>query len=116
MKTDPALRDLWLKHGCPKKMVIHVGSEVYYLDEGEQTPDFLANPPNWANQAKGVNNLQVHSGVTDSLVPVTRNCEHCHKPFVPKRDTERFDSPRCRVAAYRKRKGEEIYARLGVRI
>ena len=47
-------------------------------------------------------------------VPVTRACEHCHQPFVPARDTQRFDFPSCRVAAYRKRKGEEIYARLGL--
>jgi len=41
-------------------------------------------------------------------------CKWCKHPFRRARVDQEYDSVRCRKAAYRKRKGEEIYARLGL--
>jgi hypothetical protein len=61
------------------------------------------------------NKLQAELALPDMAVPGTLSCERCGSPFVPVRATGRFCSPRCRVAAYKKRKGEELYARSELR-
>lgn len=33
----------------------------------------------------------------------TRNCDHCEQPYTAKRDTSKFCTRRCRVAAHRAR-------------
>jgi hypothetical protein len=39
------------------------------------------------------------------LQPVYRPCEHCGKPFAPRRTTARFCSPKCRVYHHRRHAG-----------
>lgn len=119
MKTEPALRDLWLKHGCPKKMVVHVDGETFYLDEGEQTPDFLANPPKWANPSLQVVD-SARTGKPKLAFRIAKAaesdakgwCPVCGKQFVPIRSTGVYCTPHCRKNAYKKRQAQRLLARL----
>lgn len=61
------------------------------------------------------NKLQARNPSPGTLTPGDAFCKWCKRPFRPSRPNQVYDFPRCRTAAYKKRKGEELYARSELR-
>jgi len=110
---DPEVRaklmNLWMQHGCPNKLTIHVREKTAILVNGAVT--WLGTPEKLVKRKK----IEAELASPDIAISGTLNCERCGTPFVPLRVTGKFCSPRCRKAAHKKRKGAEIYARSELR-
>ncbi len=94
---DHILRDLWLKHGCPEKMMIHVrktGETIILLDglpRAQNTGD--GHSPATSKPESGVR----------QPVTLTRTCKACTNEFSAKRINAQFYSHSCRKKFNRER-------------
>ena len=96
---DHVLRDLWLKHGCPERMTIHVRktAETIVLLNGLLVTDNAENNPLSMLTSKAQKcELRVGQPGTDN-----RRCKMCQSEFYSKRKDAKYCSPRCRRKAVR---------------
>ena len=96
---DHILRDLWLKHGCPERMTIHVRKtgETIQLINGLPVTDNVEKNPLSMNISKAQKRrLRVGQPVTDN-----RRCKICQSEFSSTRRDAKYCSPRCRQKAVR---------------
>jgi hypothetical protein len=96
---DHILRDLWLKHGCPERMTIHVRKtgETIRLINGLPVTDNAKNSPLLMHISKAQKRrLRVGQPVTDN-----RRCKICQSEFSSTRKDAKYCSPRCRQKAVR---------------
>jgi hypothetical protein len=101
---DHILRDLWLKHGCPERMTIHVRKtgETIRLINGLPVTDNAKNSPLLMHISKAQKRrLRVGQPVTDN-----RRCKICQSEFSSTRKDAKYCSPRCRQKAVRLRTAE----------
>ena len=94
---DHILRDLWLKHGCPERMTIHVRKtgETIRLIKGLLVTDNAENSPLLVRISKAQKpGLMVRQPVTDN-----RRCKICQNEFSSTRNDAKYCSPRCRQKA-----------------
>ncbi len=97
---DHILRDLWLKHGCPEKMMIHVrktGETIILLDglpRAQNTGD--GHSPATSKPESGVR----------QPVTLTCICTACRREFSAKRMNAQFCSERCRKSFNREREAK----------
>ena len=101
---DHILRDLWLKHGCPERMTIHVRKtgETIRLINGLPVTDNAKNSPLSMHISKAQKRrLRVGQPVTDN-----RRCKICQSEFSSTRKDAKYCSPRCRQKAVRLRTAE----------
>jgi hypothetical protein len=97
--SDHILRDLWLKHGCPERMTIHVRKtgETIRLINGLPVTDNAQNSPLSMHISKAQKRqLRVRQPVTDN-----RRCKICQSEFSSTRNDAKYCSPRCRQKAAR---------------
>jgi predicted nucleic acid-binding Zn ribbon protein len=93
------LRDLWLKHGCPERMMIHVRKtgETIQLVNGLPVTDNAENSPLSMHTSKAQKRrLRVGQPVTGN-----RRCKICQSKFSSIRKDAKYCSPRCRQKAVR---------------
>jgi hypothetical protein len=101
---DHILRDLWLKHGCPERMTIHVRKtgETIRLINGLPVTDNAKISPLLMHVSKAQKRrLRVGQPVTDN-----RRCKICQSEFSSTRKDAKYCSPRCRQKAVRLRTAE----------
>jgi hypothetical protein len=101
---DHILRDLWLKHGCPERMTIHIRKtgETIRLINGLPVTDNAENNPLSMRILKAQKRqLRVGQPVTDN-----RRCKICQSEFSSTRKDAKYCSPRCRQKAVRLRTAE----------
>jgi hypothetical protein len=101
---DHILRDLWLKHGCPERMTIHVRKtgETIRLINGLHVTDNAENNPLSMHVSKAQKRrLRVEQPVTDNQC-----CKICQSEFSSTRKDTKYCSPRCRQKAVRQRRTE----------
>ena len=101
---DHILRDLWLKHGCPERMTIHIRKtgETIRLINGLPVTDNAENSPLSMHISKAQKRqLRVGQPVTDN-----RRCKICQSKFSSIRKDAKYYSPRCRQKAVRLRTAE----------
>jgi hypothetical protein len=101
---DNILRDLWLKHGCPERMTIHVRKtgDIIRLIHGLPVTDNAEKNPLSMNISKAQKRrLRVGQPVTDN-----RRCKICQSEFSSTRKDAKYCSPRCRQKAVRLRTAE----------
>jgi predicted nucleic acid-binding Zn ribbon protein len=114
---ERVLTDLWVSHGCPEKMTIHVkrtGETIIPINGLPVTLTAEKKPllmPTYKAQKR---ELRVPMPVT-----LTRTCEVCKNEFPANRETARFCSARCRVkfnrdqmAEHKRRETESLMASL----
>jgi hypothetical protein len=103
---DEILKNLWVKHGCPEKMKIHVKStgETINLIEGSPVTLSTQNNPSLMRFSKAQNRgLMVRQPVT-----LTRTCEGCKTQFAAQRKTAKYCSARCRQKAKREQEAKRV--------
>jgi hypothetical protein len=101
---DHVLRDLWIKHGCPERMTIHVrkSAETIRLINGLPVTDNAENNPLSMHTSKAQKSgLRVGQPVTDN-----RRCKMCQSEFSSIRKDAKYCSPRCRKMAARRQTAE----------
>jgi hypothetical protein len=93
------LRDLWLKHGCPERMTIHVrktGETIRLINGLPVTLTHENNPLSM----KG-SRAQNRETIVRPPVTLTRICKACRNEFSALRENAQFCSARCRVKFHR---------------
>jgi len=96
---DHILRDLWLKHGCPERMTIHVRKtgETIRLINGLPVTLTQENNPLSIIGSKAKN----RESIVRRPVTLTRVCKACRNEFSAQRKNAQFCSARCRVKFHR---------------
>ena len=96
---DHILRDLWLKHGCPERMTIHVrktGETIRLLNGLPVTLTQENNPLSMSGSR-----AQNRESIVRQPVTLTRICRACRNEFSAQRKNAQFCSARCRVKFHR---------------
>ena len=96
---DHILRDLWLQHGCPERMTIHVRKtgETIRLINGLPVTLTQENNPLSIIGSKAKN----RESIARQPVTLTRICKACRNEFSAQRKNAQFCSARCRVKFHR---------------
>jgi hypothetical protein len=96
---DHILRDLWLKHGCPERMTIHVRKtgETIRLINGLPVTLTQENNPLTMSGSKAHN----RESMVRQPVTLTRVCKACKNEFPAQRKNAQFCSQRCRIKFHR---------------
>ena len=96
---DHILRDLWLKHGCPEWITIHVRKteETIRLINGLPVTLTQENNPLSMNGSRAQN----RESMVRQPVTLTRVCKACRNEFSALRKNAQFCSVRCRVKFHR---------------
>ena len=96
---DHILRDLWLKHGCPERMTIHVrktGETIRFINGLPFTDNAEKSPLSMHISKAQKRRLRVGQPVTDN-----RRSKICQSEFSSTRKDAKYCSPRCRQKAVR---------------
>ena len=96
---DHILGDLWLKHGCPERMTIHVRKtgETIRLVNGLPVTLTQENKPLSIIGSKA----KKRESIVRRTVTLTRVCKACRNEFSAQRKNAQFCSARCRVKFHR---------------
>jgi hypothetical protein len=96
---DHILRNLWLKHGCPERMTIHVRKtgETIRLINGLPVTLTQENNPLSMNGSRAQN----RESMARQSVTLTRVCKACRNEFSALRKNAQFCSARCRAKFHR---------------
>ena len=91
--------DLWVRHGCPKRMTIRVrrSGETITLLDGSPVTLSLKNNAVFMRTSEA----QKRRARGSMPVTLTRTCKACKNDFRASRKTGRFCSTRCRVKFHR---------------
>ena len=97
--------NLWMKHGCPERMVIHVKStkETITLIDGLPVCDNAENNPSLMRFSKA----QKRESMVGQPVRDNRTCETCKKGFYSIREDAKYCSQRCQKRAKREQDAQQ---------
>jgi hypothetical protein len=96
---DHILRDLWLKHGCPERMTIHVRKTAEAIVLFNGLPVTLTQENNPLSMIGS--RAQNRESIVGRPVTLTRACKACRKEFSAQRKNAQFCSQRCRIKFHR---------------